>query len=414
MTDPSAPKPETTQKKKQSGVSVAAGLKKLAGISGLVILLVAGSLLVTDWPFWYRYLNFPEDGGEWPDSFYEPTHAIGNEVLPEFPQPAPSKSKITSDALEAAADWAEDHNSLALLILHEGELVLEKYWQDAKQDSLLTGRAMSRTPISLLIGIGLNEGWIQSLDDPISKYLEEWSNDARGKITIRQLLNNISGLESPAFSSWPYSKIMQMSIGSDFTRTVLSLNLVAPPGSEFKMSNVDAQLLSVIIERANSKPYEQVAEEKLWQPMDAGKALFFMDQDGGTPAAYCCFRTTARSWLRLGQLIEQDGMFRNKQIVPAGWVAQMRQTSSAGENYGFLIWTGSPKSNLREYTPGSGVGVPHSEAFLADDIMYAEGGGFRTLYVIPSKDLVILRLGRADDGWDSSKLPNLILRDLNE
>jgi CubicO group peptidase (beta-lactamase class C family) len=67
---------------------------------------------------------------------------------------------------------------------------------------------------------------------------------------------------------------------------------------------------------------------------------------------------------------------------------------------------------VREYQQGSGQGVRHSEDYAADDVIWLEGGGGRTIWAIPSQQLVIVRLGRASSDWDASMLPNLLLRGL--
>jgi hypothetical protein len=67
---------------------------------------------------------------------------------------------------------------------------------------------------------------------------------------------------------------------------------------------------------------------------------------------------------------------------------------------------------VREYATGSKRGVPHGEPYDADDVIWMEGGGGRTVWAIPSRELVIVRLGRAAPGWDAAVLPNLLLRGL--
>ena len=83
------------------------------------LLLVAAALLI-DWRFWYRWHTLPEDAGEWPASYYQPTATLTGAPAPFFPVAGASQRSIDPAALEAAASWAEAHNSAALLVLHRG------------------------------------------------------------------------------------------------------------------------------------------------------------------------------------------------------------------------------------------------------------------------------------------------------
>lgn len=387
-------------------------IARIVGWSAICLALLVAALLLSDWGFWSRYFNIPDDPGEWPDEFYRPTIVARGAPAPFFPTAA--VRSIAPDVLEAAAHWAAQHNSTALLVLHRNELQLERYWQGLAPDTLFTGRAMSRTPVAMLVGIALAEGRLGSLDEPLSQHLPEWAGDARGRITLRELLHNVSGLEEPQLSRNPFSKPMQLSFGTDFARAALSFQAERPPGERFAVSNANAQLLGIVLERATGVPYEQYFSERLWAPLGAADAEFYLDRDGGMPATYCCFRASARDWLRLGALLVNDGVANGRQVLPPGWVQQMSRSSSVNPHYGLQIWTGAHGAGVRPYVQGRPSGVAHGEPLLAADILYLEGGGFRTLWAIPSRQLVILRLGRASPGWDSSFLPNLLVRALQE
>jgi CubicO group peptidase (beta-lactamase class C family) len=133
------------------------------------------------------------------------------------------------------------------------------------------------------------------------------------------------------------------------------------------------------------------------------------------PAVYCCFRATPRDWLRVGSLLAHDGAFDGRQVLPRGWVRQMaRSTSTVNPLYGLQVWSGRATQGRRGYVTGSlQGGVPHGEDFVTDDVVWMEGGGGRSIWAVPSRQLVIVRLGRASPGWDASVLPNTILRGLD-
>jgi CubicO group peptidase (beta-lactamase class C family) len=399
----------------------------------LLLTLVALSIgvLAADWPFWRRVVALAQlpDAGEWPESFYQPVARIGTHAEPQpfAPVAAPEAQTIAPEALAAAARWAGEHHSVALLVLHRGRLQLEQYWDGMTPDTLFSGRAMSRSLLGFAVGFAVRDGRV-ALDEPVEKYLEEWRDEPRGRITLRQLLQNVSGLEEvplaapplPPGAGWPQrvlgragallNKNARLSLGKDFAGAALSFGLEHEPGTRFAFSNANSQLAGVVLERATGVPFESWVEQKLWGPSGAGIGEFYLDRRNGMPAVYCCFRASPHDFLRLGVLLAHDGAMDGRQVLPAGWVAEMARGSRVNPNYGLQVWTGNVPAGVREYFTGSRQGITHGEPYTADDVIWMEGGGGRTVWAIPSRDLVIVRLGRAAPGWDAAVLPNLLLR----
>ena len=400
-----------------------------------IALLLAASLvagvIASDWPFWRRVVALAQlpDGGEWPDSFYQPVARIdGGGTAPPWAPAAAADSTIDPAALEAAATWAEAQNSVALLVLHDGRLVLERYWQGMSADQPWSGRAMSRSLVGLAYGFAVADGRV-SLDDPVERHLREWRGDPRGAITVRQLLQNVSGLEEvpltaiqpPPGASWlqraaafvesNLGKNARLALGSDMAAVALSFELAEPPGGRFAFSNANSQLAGLVLERATGEPYERYVESRLWRPLGAGAGEFYMDRAHGMPAVYCCFRALPHDWLRLGALLADDGRLDGRPVLPAGWVATMREGSRANPMYGLQLWSGRALAGPRPYSQGGQPGaIRHGEDYLTDDVVWMEGGGGRTIWAIPAERLVIVRLGRGSPGWDASVLPNTLLR----
>ncbi len=377
------------------------------------IVVVAAALLV-DWRFWYRWNTLPEDPGEWPASYYQPVVEVPGSPREFFPVAGTGELTINAGALDAAAAWAEEHHSVALLVLHRRVVQIEQYWQDIGPDSLFTGRAMTRSLLSPLVAIAIQEGAIESLDDPVGSYLPEWRDDARGGITVRQLLRNLSGLENPPLAGDPdpYSKNARISLGSDFRAAALDFDLENVPGEFFAFSNANAQLVGAVLESATGEAYEDYFNSRLWAPLGAGPAQLYMDRPGGMPAVYCCYRATPRDWLRYGDALASDGRVSGRQLWPAGWVEEMTTGSAIYPNYGYQIWAGNPPGGIRLYVQDREQSAPHGPPIEADGVFFLEGGGFRTMYVIPDEELVILRLGYFHPDWLTSTLPNLVLAGL--
>jgi CubicO group peptidase (beta-lactamase class C family) len=132
------------------------------------------------------------------------------------------------------------------------------------------------------------------------------------------------------------------------------------------------------------------------------------------PAVYCCYRATPHDWLRYGAALATDGNVRGRQLWPEGWVKEMTTPSAIYPNYGYQIWVGNPSEpNNRLYNQGIAKGAPHGPPIEAENVFFLEGGGYRTMYVMPDLELVILRLGYMHPDWQTSTIPNFVLGGLD-
>jgi CubicO group peptidase (beta-lactamase class C family) len=327
----------------------------------------------------------------------EPVRGSPGEALPTAATP-----QVLADALAKAAEYAERKNSSALLVVHHGEVVAEHYWRGQTPDALTNSMSMAKTVVALLVGVALAEGKIGSIDEPASKYLPEWAGDGRHRITLRQLLEMASGLADAEHNDDPFSPVGRMYLGSDSRAVVAGTPLAFEPGSKFDYNSINTQALSVVLERATGRRYADYLSEKLWRPLGASDASVWLDREGGEAKTFCCLFATARDWARVGLLLLHEGQVGSRQVVPADWVRRMRTPSAREPDYGLHLWLG-----------GQGVRKEdREEEFLADDLVYLDGKFKQRVYVIPSRDLVIVRVGEQARGWDDAFLPNAVLRGL--
>jgi CubicO group peptidase (beta-lactamase class C family) len=306
--------------------------------------------------------------------------------------------------------YVEAMDSYALLIHHRGALVVERYWGGFGPDSRFDTASMHKSVMAMLLGQAIADGHIESLDDPVGRYIDEWADDARGQITLRQLATMSSGLLVEAFRPSPFSKGMRLVLGSDIEEITLSLPAEGPPGEDFQYLNFSSQALGIALTRAVGGGYAEYLSERLWQPLGAPDAAVWLDREDGMPRTFCCLLASAPAWAQVGVLMLDDGRVDGRQVLPEGWVAEMTRPSAANPLYGLQVWLGSPADGVRRYNRLSGLVVPHSEPYLAPDVVFMDGAGGQRVYVIPSAELVIVRIGRAALDWDDAVLPNALLR----
>lgn len=366
--------------------------------------------IASDPVFWWRQESFRTQAMEPPPSFYWPDARVAGAARAFLPAAAPGKTSISPAMLDKAAAWAEANNSRALIIIHRGKVQFERYWKGLSPTEITNGRAITRGFVPMLLGFAVADHTVD-LDAPIGRYLSQWRDDPRGQITLRQLGQNVSGLEHDGPTGTVYgNRQVRIFYSGDVVSAALAMLRIEAPGQHFEVSEVNTQLLSLVLERAVGKPINQQLSERVWRPIGASDATFQLDRPGGTVRTLCCMRATPRDLARVGQLLVQDGKWEGRQVLPAGWVATMAAPSPNNPNYGLGFWLGTPFARMRSYTQGVPGTIPQSEPFLADDVRFFEGGGFRELYVVPSKQLVILRLGYASPTWDNAFLVNTAIR----
>jgi CubicO group peptidase (beta-lactamase class C family) len=324
--------------------------------------------------------------------------------------PTGESTTLAAKRLAAAEALASKTSSVALLVWHRGALRYEKYWPPFDVTTRTNPNSMHKAVLALAIGAAVTDGVIPSLDSKASRWLTEWQGDARRDVTVEDLLRMHSGIELPRFGTWKATKLL---LGSDLPGAVLSLGYSRAPGTYFEYNNASSQLLLLLVERATGQRYADYLASRLWQPLGAAEAALWMDREGGVPRGFCCLFASARDWLRVGLLLAADGKVGERQLIASEWVQAMKTPSSTNPNFGMHLWLGSPPTKERKYNDYS-VKAFHSEKFLAEDIYYIDGFGGQRVYVVPSRDLIVVRTGVSQLDWDDAPLINMIIRAADE
>ena len=324
--------------------------------------------------------------------------------------PTGTATTLAAKPLVAAEALASKTSTVALLVWHRGALRYEKYWPPFDATTRTNPNSMHKTVLALAIGAAVTDGVIPSRDSKASRWLTEWQDDARRDVTVEDLLRMHSGVELPRFGTWKATKLL---LGSDLPGAVLSLGYSRAPGTYFEYNNASSQLLLLLLERATGQRYADYLSSRLWQPLGAAEAGLWMDREGGVPRGFCCLFASARDWLRVGLLLAADGKVGERQLVASEWVQAMKTPSSTNPNFGMHLWLGSPPGTQRKYNDYS-VKAFHSEKFLADDIYYIDGFGGQRVYIVPSRELIVVRTGVSQLDWDDGPLINTIIRAADE
>ncbi len=294
---------------------------------------------------------------------------------------APDFGKVNiPDTLE---NYLTGLKSIGVLVIQNREIIVEKYWRGYSDSSLSNSFSVAKSISSLLIGAAIHEGKISSVNDPVGKYLPEFAAGKKAEVKIVDLLTMSSGTDWNESYANPFSETTELYYGTDIYKTATSVNIIKTPGTYHSYKSGDTQLLGLIIESATGKSLSDYATEKLWKPLGAEhSALWSLDKKDGHEKAYCCFNTNARDFARIGQLMLDSGKVNGVAIIDSAYFnASVTPCLIEDENnipcnyYGYQWWI----------IPGQ------------PNIFYARGILGQYIICIPSKNMIIVRLGEERD-----------------
>ncbi len=348
---------------------------------------------------------------------YDPLEAIAGAASPH-PLPIASPPALPHDVLEKASAYALANNSKALLIWLDGALQSAVYGPGVNASTLINSKSMAKPLGAVAVGRAIALGAVKSIDQPACDFIIEWRGTPKAAITIRQLLNMTSGLAEQGPVKDPASIWSRSYLHPRHEEVMIKdYPLTAQPGTRFQYANVSAELIATVIERATKRRYAEFLSDEILKPLGAAGGAVWVDHPGGLAHAGCCTQLPAETWLRLGILLMNDGVWAGRRLLPAGYVAAMKTPSVGNPRYGLGLWIPG------DYIVRRGFGRPdqmlgavfHSEPYLAKDLFLFDGLDDQVLYMIPSRKLAILRMGDApprSPEWDNAFLPNLVLRAL--
>jgi CubicO group peptidase (beta-lactamase class C family) len=303
--------------------------------------------------------------------------------------------EVDATKLDEALDWAmsrEDQNTRALVVVYRGKIIGERYGEGFTKDTPQISWSQGKSITAALIGV-LSEQEEISLDDPAP--IAEWQGpeDPRRQINIRDLLNMSSGLEFTNFGrerpdAWTASNehLRIYFDGINVFEHAVNQPLELPPGSQFRYRNSDPLTLGLIIRRtvgARGEDYLQFPQNALFDRIGARNFVIETDAWGNFIMTGYDYGS-AWDWARFGLLHLWDGVFEGERVLPAGWVDFVSSPAPGDPTlgYGGLFWLNRGRQMDQ---------VPL-------DAFWPAGAMGQLTVVIPSADMVVVRLGPGHGG----------------
>ena len=282
-------------------------------------------------------------------------------------------------------DTTNPNRTRALIVVYDNNIIAEKYAPGFSKNIRLTGWSMTKSITSAIVGVLVKQNGL-NIDAPAP--VPEWkeNDDPRHQLTPRHLLQQTTGLKFEEVYSKSSHATRMLSQHGDMGAYAASLQLQHAIGSRFHYSSGNSNILSRVIRHIiGDNKYYSFPYEQLFYRIGMYSVILEPDASGTFVGSSFCF-ATARDWARFGLLYLNNGIFNGQQILSSDWVKQSVTPSSAAEQgeYGFQWWLNKGAAGRRE-----------NRLFptLPEDLFFADGFEGQNVFVIPSKKLVVVRLG---------------------
>lgn len=355
---------------------------------------------------------------------YEPLESVPGAIrVRPLPQATAARAGISTAALQAADDYAARNRSIALIVYRHGRVVLERHYRGHTAGQTFPSRSLAKPMTAVAVGRAIALGRIKSLDQPVADFVTEWRDDPRrSRILVRHLLDMRSGFLPQAAALRADDILNRAYLHPRHDEIIVrEYPVVDEPGSRYEYNNATSEMVAVLIERATGRRYAEFLSTEVLRPLGAAGGEVWVNRPGGMAHAGCCLMLPPDSWLRLAMLVMQDGRWRGKRLLPDGYVAQMRQATPENPYYGMGLYVAGVYTERRGFANPAreplARQVWHSEPYLVRDLVLFDGNANQVVYIVPSEQLIILRVGdappRGPTGeWDNSYLPNTLIRGL--
>ncbi len=229
-----------------------------------------------------------------------------------------------------------------LLVLKKGKIVYEKYGLDNNEESRWIAFSVAKSITSMLIGAAIQDGYIDSVQDPVTDYLPRLKGSAYDAATIENVLQMASGVAWNEDYFDPESDVSKAagSNAMELFRHLNTLKVSGKPGEVFNYSTGDTNLVGAILRAAIGNNESAYTEQKIWKAFGMGSdASWVIDATYGAELGGCCLNATLRDYARIGLFALNDGVLADgTRILPEGWMKASTTPSKGYPGYGYLWW----------------------------------------------------------------------------
>lgn len=271
-------------------------------------------------------------------------------------------------------EYMQSQRHAALVIVHNGDIRLQKYGLGFEDDGRWTSFSVAKSLTSTLVGIALKEGHIESLNDPVSKYISGLENSAYDDVTVEQLLTMSSGVAWDETYTDPNSDVARFNThvaedgGSNLVSYMSQLPRAHPAGEVWNYSTGETNLIGILVREATGRDLADYLSEKIWQPYGMQQDASWLLNTDGTEISGCCIQAATLDFARFGQFILDGAMIDGEPIVPENWIEQATTKrigyNAPGQGYGYQWWTYDNGAFAARGIFGQGIYLDHQRNLI--------------------------------------------------
>jgi hypothetical protein len=286
-------------------------------------------------------------------------------------------------------DYVALNRMVGLVVLKDGKIVFEHYDFGFRPDMRWMSMSVAKSFVSTLVGAAIKDGYIASVNDPVTKYLPQLAGGGYDGVTVRDMLMMASGVKWNETYTDPASDrraLLELQIKSDRKGAIFEVMKPLPratePGKTFNYNTGETVLIGEVVQAATKMPLADYLSKKIWVPVGMeADASWWLDSPGGHEVGGSGLLARLRDFARFGQFILEGARVKGESIVPEGWLAEATSakpiTGVTGKNgYGYQWWTVKPEA-----------GKAHEGVFMG------RGIHGQYLYINPAHRLVVAGLG---------------------
>ena len=363
----------------------------------MIVLLAAGWVLIG--PDWRALLAHPPAGRDvlfWSQAQRD----AGFRMIDRVPVIMGSRPVTAGNAADRLPEgepldpgldldaYLASQRSASLIIVHNGQVRLERYGLDFSAAGRWTSFSVAKSLTSTLVGAAIKDGYIKSLDEPVSAYITDLQGSAYDAVTIAQLLTMTSGVAWNEDYEDPGSDVARFDLQapvegvSTVAAYMAGLSRAHPAGEQWNYSTGETNLIGVLVSEATGRTLNAYLSEKIWAPFGMEQdATWLLGQDGREIAG-CCIQATTRDFARFGLFMLAGGVVDDESVLPEGWIAaatsKQADINSAGEGYGYQWWTWDDGSYQADGIFGQGIFIdPDRNLVIASNASWTSALGLR-------------------------------------
>lgn len=282
--------------------------------------------------------------------------------------------------------YMNENHIQGVIVIKDNQIRLEQYAQESNQQTLWTSFSVAKSISSMLVGVALEDGFIESLEDPLSKYIDEFNGYDYGQVTVGQLLTMTSGINWNEDYEDPNSDVGQMykaecqGSESHILTYMKPLKFAHKPGEHWNYSTGETDLVGILVQRATGLSLSQYLSEKIWKPYAMEHTAYWLtDECSNYNLGGSGLSASLRDFARLGKLMLDQGKIADKNILSQQWLkgatSLLYPTNDQGDGYGYLWWVSKDGSYSALGIFGQMIYInPHKNLVIAQMAAWPKAG----------------------------------------